>query len=68
MISTVKRVGLDVDKIEDDIKLLVVIAPKDISDKAQYAIDQFIMRGGRAAVARSWTRSAWRTNAGSRTR
>ena len=43
----VKRVGMDVDKIEDDIKLLLVIAPKDISDKAQYAIDQFIMRGGK---------------------
>jgi ABC-type uncharacterized transport system involved in gliding motility auxiliary subunit len=43
----VKRVGLDVDKIEEDIKLLLVIAPKDISDKAQYAIDQFIMRGGK---------------------
>jgi ABC-type uncharacterized transport system involved in gliding motility auxiliary subunit len=25
----------------------VVLAPKDISDKAQYAIDQFIMRGGK---------------------
>jgi ABC-type uncharacterized transport system involved in gliding motility auxiliary subunit len=43
----VKRVGMDVDKIDDDIKMLVVIAPKDISDKAQYAIDQFIMRGGK---------------------
>jgi len=26
---------------------LLVIAPKDITDKAQYAIDQFIMRGGK---------------------
>jgi len=43
----VKRVGMDVDKIDDDIKLLVVIAPKDITDKAQYAIDQFVMRGGK---------------------
>jgi ABC-type uncharacterized transport system involved in gliding motility auxiliary subunit len=43
----VRRVGMDVDKIDDDIKLLLVIAPKDISDKAQYAIDQFIMRGGK---------------------
>jgi ABC-type uncharacterized transport system involved in gliding motility auxiliary subunit len=43
----VKRVGMDVDKIDDDIKLLMVIAPKDITDKAQYAIDQFIMRGGK---------------------
>ncbi|HOC56863.1 MAG TPA: Gldg family protein [Verrucomicrobiota bacterium] len=44
---TVKRIGMDVDKIDDDVKLLVVIAPKDITDKAQYAIDQFIMRGGK---------------------
>ena len=43
----VKRVGMDVDKIDDDIKLLMVLAPKDITDKAQYAIDQFIMRGGK---------------------
>jgi ABC-type uncharacterized transport system involved in gliding motility auxiliary subunit len=43
----VKRVGMDVDKIDDDIKLLLVIAPKDITDKGEYAIDQFIMRGGK---------------------
>jgi ABC-type uncharacterized transport system involved in gliding motility auxiliary subunit len=43
----VKRVAMDADKIDDDIKLLVVIAPKDISDKAQFAIDQFVMRGGK---------------------
>jgi ABC-type uncharacterized transport system involved in gliding motility auxiliary subunit len=46
----VKRVGMDVEKIDDDIKLLVVIAPKDISEKAQFAIDQFIMRGGKLAA------------------
>ena len=44
---TVKRLGLDVDKLDDDIKLLIVIAPKDITDKGHYAIDQFIMRGGK---------------------
>jgi ABC-type uncharacterized transport system involved in gliding motility auxiliary subunit len=43
----VKRVAMDADKIDDDIKLLVVMAPKDISDKAQFAMDQFIMRGGK---------------------
>jgi ABC-type uncharacterized transport system involved in gliding motility auxiliary subunit len=37
----------DVDKIDDDVKVLLVIHPKDISDKTQYAIDQFIMRGGK---------------------
>ena len=44
---TVKEVPLDTDKIDDDIKVLMVVHPKDISDKAQYAIDQFIMRGGK---------------------
>src|SRR5215470_7066563 len=43
----VQRVGMDADKIEDDIKVLVVIHPREISEKAQYAIDQFIMRGGK---------------------
>jgi ABC-type uncharacterized transport system involved in gliding motility auxiliary subunit len=44
---TVKRVAMDVDKIDDDVKVLFVIHPRDIQDKAQYAIDQFVMRGGR---------------------
>src|SRR5262249_7811016 len=35
------------DRVDDDIKVLVVIHPKEISDKAQYAIDQFVMRGGK---------------------
>lgn len=43
----VRQIQMDVDKIEDDIKVLVVAHPKEISDKAQYAIDQFILRGGR---------------------
>jgi ABC-type uncharacterized transport system involved in gliding motility auxiliary subunit len=43
----VKRVDLTADKIDDDVKVLVVIYPKDITDKAQYAIDQFVLRGGK---------------------
>ncbi len=43
----VKRVGMDADKIDDDIKVLVLIHPREISDKAQFAIDQFLMRGGK---------------------
>ena len=46
----VQRVGMDVDKIEDGIKVLLVIHPRDISEKAQYAIDQFIMRGGKVVA------------------
>ena len=41
------RGPLTADKIDDDIKVLMVMHPKDISDTAQYAIDQFIMRGGK---------------------
>lgn len=44
---SVKNVAMDGEKIDDDIKVLLVIHPKGISDKAQFAIDQFIMRGGK---------------------
>src|SRR6266849_2590964 len=44
---TVKRVGLAPEKIDDDIKVLVVIHPRGISDRAQYALDQFVLRGGK---------------------
>jgi ABC-type uncharacterized transport system involved in gliding motility auxiliary subunit len=44
---TVKRLAMDVDKIDDDVKVLMVIHPREISDKAQFAIDQFLMRGGK---------------------
>jgi len=43
----VKRIEMTADKIDDDVKVLLVIHPKDISDKAQYAIDQFVLRGGK---------------------
>ena len=43
----VKTVPMEAEKIDDDIKVLLVIHPKDIKDSAQYAIDQFIMRGGK---------------------
>ena len=43
----VKQINFDVDKIDDDIKVLLVIHPKEIKDSTQYALDQFVMRGGR---------------------
>lgn len=43
----VKHIELDTDKIDDDVKVLLVIHPKGISDKAQFAIDQFVLRGGK---------------------
>src|SRR5712692_8636978 len=44
---TVKRVSLDPDRIDDDIKVLLVIHPRGIGDRAQYALDQFVLRGGK---------------------
>lgn len=36
--------------IEPDIKVLAVIHPKQLSDDAQYAIDQFALRGGHLLI------------------
>ena len=44
---TVKSVATDVEKIDDDVKTLVLLHAKDLSDKTLYAIDQFVLRGGR---------------------
>jgi len=42
-----KHIELTADTIDDDVKVLLVIHPKEISDQTQYAIDQFILRGGK---------------------
>ncbi|MBU6401776.1 MAG: Gldg family protein, partial [Verrucomicrobia bacterium] len=47
---SVKQVELNSDKIDDDIKVLLVIHPKDLAETAQYAIDQFLLRGGKLMV------------------
>ena len=43
----VKEVEMTADKIPDDIKLMLVIHPKAISETTEYALDQFLMRGGK---------------------
>jgi len=44
---TVESVPMDVDTIPEKIQVLMVVHPKDITDKAQFAIDQFVLRGGK---------------------
>jgi ABC-type uncharacterized transport system involved in gliding motility auxiliary subunit/ABC-type transport system involved in cytochrome c biogenesis permease component len=44
---TVKEVPLTAPKIDDEIKVLFVAHPVNISDSTQYAIDQFVLRGGK---------------------
>ena len=43
----VKHIELTADKIDPEVKVLLVIHPKNISERAQYAIDQFVLRGGK---------------------
>ncbi len=45
----VKEVGTNVDEIKD-VDILLVIHPKNLSEKTQFAIDQFVLKGGRAIV------------------
>jgi ABC-type uncharacterized transport system involved in gliding motility auxiliary subunit len=46
-VFTVKKVELTVEKIPDDIKVLLVIHPRDISETTEFALDQFVLRGGK---------------------
>jgi ABC-type uncharacterized transport system involved in gliding motility auxiliary subunit len=43
----VREVKLDAQKIDDDIKVLMVIHPRNVMDETEYAIDQFVLRGGK---------------------
>jgi ABC-type uncharacterized transport system involved in gliding motility auxiliary subunit len=43
----VKQVELTAEKIDDDIQVLVVVHPANISERTQYALDQFVLRGGK---------------------
>ncbi|MBV8653304.1 MAG: Gldg family protein, partial [Alphaproteobacteria bacterium] len=46
----VRTIGSDLDKISPDIDVLMIVHPQHLSDKTQYAIDQFVLGGGRALV------------------
>ena len=42
-----REISTETDKIDDDVKALVVLHAKDLSEKTLFAIDQFVIRGGR---------------------
>ncbi len=44
---TVREIPMTASKIDDDIGVLLVVHPREITDTAQYAIDQFVLRGGK---------------------
>lgn len=43
----VRSLGTGIDRIPDDISTLVLVHPKKLSDDTQYAIDQFVLKGGK---------------------
>ena len=43
----VRNVAPTATEIEDDVDLLMVVHPKNLAAATQYAIDQFVMRGGK---------------------
>ena len=47
---TVKDVPLDAQVIEPDVQVLIVAHAQGLSEATQYAIDQFVMRGGKLFV------------------
>jgi ABC-type uncharacterized transport system involved in gliding motility auxiliary subunit len=44
---TVRSLTSDVDHIDNDVDVLMVVHPKQLATKTLYAIDQFVMRGGK---------------------
>jgi ABC-type uncharacterized transport system involved in gliding motility auxiliary subunit len=46
----VRRVPTTADVIDDDIDILMIVHPQDLPTRTLYAIDQFVMRGGRALI------------------
>jgi len=47
---TVREVKPEAEEIDADIKTLIVLHPKNLSDKTLFAVDQFVLRGGRLIV------------------
>ncbi len=48
---TVQNLDLSSGQVPSSIDVLVLIAPQGMDDKARYAIDQYLMRGGSVVVA-----------------
>ncbi len=46
----VRSLGTDIDAIDDDVGMLWIVQPKNLSNSMLYAIDQFILTGGTAMI------------------
>ena len=46
----IRDLGTSFEAVPDDVGLLWIVQPKNLSNATQYAIDQFVMRGGKALI------------------
>ncbi len=46
----VHTVSTEVDRVPDDVDVLMLVHPQHLPDKTLYAIDQFVLKGGKALV------------------
>jgi len=46
----VRSLSPDFDKVDEDIDVLMIAQPQNLSEKTLYAIDQFVLKGGKALV------------------
>ncbi len=46
----VRQFGSDTGNLPKDLQILMLIHPKELSEEGQYAIDQFVLRGGKLLV------------------
>src|SRR5712672_1045335 len=49
-LDTVKPLASNIDTIPADIDVLMLVHPQNLSEKTLYAIDQFVLKGGKALV------------------
>ncbi len=50
---TVTQVDLNTGRVPGDVDVLLIVAPKRFTDRARFAVDQYLMRGGAVIVALS---------------
>ncbi len=43
----VRQIAINADSIDPEIKVLLVVQPRDIPEQTEYALDQFVLRGGK---------------------
>ena len=45
-----RQLGMDIKSVDAEIKVLMLVQPKALSDESLFAVDQFVLKGGRLMV------------------